>query len=249
MPYFSFLSVVSGRNDLYSAYYFDFIDWLDAGLLGSLHQMCAGIIPLPGLAGVSEYFYNVIYSDFLAYTILYPTYTKESLPLTDPTTTPAILVSSLLNASQILWRTVTFHAVTLITGIVSAVYHPRNHDEAIQAPNRQTFVDLQLATFDERKKTSDLMYQTKTMSRKNLNKKKAVIDTGTVEIEKRTDYQPPTNEDLQNLLNSVEIENGKKEKPKKVKEKKQKADKPKKPKKDKSKSNDLDDDNWSELII
>lgn len=251
MPYFSFMSIAA--DSYYNpTYAFNFVDFLDCGLLGSLHQMCAGIIPLPGLAGVSEYFFNVIFNDFLRDQIVFHNYLN-------PDGSSSIIwtsdlqnyLTNLLNASQILWRTITFHAVTLVGGLVSALYRPRSLEENAPAPSRQTFVDLQLATFDERKMSSDTMYQTTQLSRRRLLKGRA---GETTEIPQ---YQQEGSLPEENLIAPLTIEESKKfrrEKPKKEKTEKpqkQKIAKQPKPKKEKPRpeKKKVDDGDWEELSI
>lgn len=197
MPYFSFMAI--GSNLGWNVYEFNFVDMLNCGLLGSLHQMCAGIIPLPGLAGVSEYFFTQIYYDYLNEVILWPGFRSRL------TKTMIEVTNTCLNASQILWRTMTYHAVTLVTGIVSALYRPRPRSEMLTAPNRQTFVDLQLATFDERKKSSDTMFETRQMSRKKIQSKLEKTEEAQDTSSRRRDYQNSVgnSDELKRLLDEA----------------------------------------------
>jgi uncharacterized protein (TIRG00374 family) len=154
IPYFAALSLNSFGTD----YRFNFYDMMDATFLASFHQMCAGIIPLPGQAGISEYFFYYLYHAFFE------------------AHTPAALANNIeanINAAQILWRTMTFYVVLLVGGVVAALYRGHPHDE-VQFANRQTFVDLQLATFDERKRSADTLYETKQLSRKEIQKRLAI---------------------------------------------------------------------------
>ncbi len=154
IPYFAALSLNSFGPD----YEFDFYAMMDSTFLASFHQMCAGIIPLPGQAGISEYFFYYLYHAF------FESHTPESL---------AYNIEANINAAQILWRTMTFYIVLLVGGVVAALYRGHPHDE-VQFANRQTFVDLQLATFDERKRSADTLYETKQLSRKEIQKRLAI---------------------------------------------------------------------------
>jgi hypothetical protein len=113
--------------------------------LTSFHQMCTGLIPLPGSAGVSELFYTYLFSSMF-------------------------LGEGVLNSSQILWRTATFHVILLVSGFVAAFYRSRPK-ETIHYANRKTFVDLQLETFDERKRSADTLYETRQLSRKDIQRR------------------------------------------------------------------------------
>lgn len=122
---------------------------MDAAFLSSFHQMVTGLIPIPGSAGVSELFYYFLFYNFF-----------------DGVSQPQIVP-----ATQILWRFATFHVMLVISGLVAAFYRSRGGKEKIGYVNRQTFVDLQLETFDERKRSADTMYETRQISRKELQRR------------------------------------------------------------------------------
>ena len=106
--------------------------------LSSYHQMATGLVPIPGAAGISEYFFSTIFAKF--YTSSYIT-----------------------TAAQIIWRFATFHIVLLVSGIVAATYRssPKNQ---VHHANRKSFVTLQYQTYTERKASSDTMYNTSSLS-------------------------------------------------------------------------------------
>ena len=110
--------------------------------LSSYHQMMAGLIPIPGAAGVSEYFFNTIFANYY---------------ISQPVTT----------AAQIIWRTATYHVVLLFSGIVAATYRSSPKNE-IHHANRRTFVTLQYETFNERKTSADTMFETSSLSKKDI---------------------------------------------------------------------------------
>ena len=68
-------------------------------------------------------------------------------------------------AIQILWRTATYYLVLLIGGLVASFYRSRPK-EMYRYANRQTFVDLQLSTFEERRRSVDTLYETRQLSRR-----------------------------------------------------------------------------------
>ena len=106
--------------------------------LSSYHQMATGLVPIPGAAGISEYFFSTIFAKF--YTSSYIT-----------------------TAAQIIWRFATFHIVLLVSGIVAATYRssPKNQ---VHHANRKSFVTLQYQTYTERKASADTMYNTSSLS-------------------------------------------------------------------------------------
>lgn len=110
--------------------------------LSAYHQMATGLIPLPGSAGVSEYFFNIMFQNF---------FTSQQITA----------------AAQIIWRFSTFHIVLLVAGIVSATYKssPKNEYNHV---DRKTFVTMQYETYEGRKSTADTMYETASLSRKEM---------------------------------------------------------------------------------
>ena len=113
--------------------------------LSSYHQMTTGLIPLPGSAGVSEYFFNLMFGNYFC--------------------SPQIV-----SAAQIIWRFSTFHIVLLVAGIVSATYRSSPKNE-IHHADRKTFVTMQYETFETRKASSDTMFETASISRKEIQMK------------------------------------------------------------------------------
>ena len=124
----------TGSNDIGSFW--------QAVFLSSYHQMATGLIPLPGGAGVSEYFFNIIFQNY---------YSSQAI----------------ISAAQIIWRFSTFHIVLLVAGIVAATYRSSPKNE-IHHANRRTFVTMQLETFEVRKASADTMFETASLSRKEI---------------------------------------------------------------------------------
>lgn len=191
-PYFAAYTV-HATGEWFEGNY-SFVNMLHTSLLTSFHQMVTGLIPLPGSAGVSELFYTYLFQDIIGGG------------------------QGVLNASQIMWRTATFHIILLISGFVSAFYRSRPK-ESIHYANRKTFVNLQLETFEERKRSADTLYETRQLSRK--------------EIQRRLSDMPHHHEreEKDELDDSFHITRIKPTKPKA--DAKKKAPKPKKPKKSK----------------
>jgi glycosyltransferase 2 family protein len=157
IPYFAGLSLDAFAGDGFST-----TMMFKACFLSAFHQMITGLFPLPGSAGVSELFFATVFSGFF----------QETVTLIPGTTTYQVTRSASVNiaSAQIIWRTATFHIVLLVSGVVSALYRSRPKEEARYA-NHQTFVNIQLETFDERKRTADTLYETKQLSRKEIQKK------------------------------------------------------------------------------
>ncbi|MBQ9457790.1 MAG: flippase-like domain-containing protein [Bacilli bacterium] len=126
---------------------FDFGKMMDSAFMSNFHQMVTGLIPVPGAAGVSEFFYNQLFKNYFDSNL------------------------AIVSASQIIWRTATFHLPLLVAGMVAALYRSRGQAADIRFANRKTFVTLQLETYDERRRSSDTMYETRQFSRKEIQKR------------------------------------------------------------------------------
>lgn len=120
----------------------DVESFFQAVILSAYHQMTSGLIPLPGAAGASEYLFQMIFANYYA-------------------------SSSITAAAQIIWRFMTFHIVVLVSGIIAATYRSSPKGQ-IEHANRATFVTLQLETYELRKATSDTLYKTAQLSRKEI---------------------------------------------------------------------------------
>ena len=123
----------------------DFASFWNAIFLSSYHQMVSGLIPIPGAAGVSEYFFSMIFSNFF-------------------------VSAQVTAAAQIIWRFMTYHMVLLVSGIVAASYRVTPKTSA-QHANRKTFIDLQMETYDARKQDVDHIYETQALSRKEMQER------------------------------------------------------------------------------
>ena len=143
IPYFSAMAVHA--EGPFFADGFSFENMIHTCFLTSFHQMCTGLIPLPGSAGISELFYEYLFAS-------------------------TFLGEGVLQSSQILWRTATFHIVLLVSGFVAAFYRSRAK-EPVPYADRKTFVNMQLETFDERKKNMETLYETRQLSRKEIQRK------------------------------------------------------------------------------
>lgn len=123
----------------------DIQSFWQAVFLSSYHQMATGLVPIPGTAGISEYFFQTIFNKY---------YTSTHIT----------------TAAQIIWRFSTYHSVLFVSGIVSATYRSSPKSE-IHHANRKTFITLQLQTYDERKLSAEKMYETASLSRKAIQSK------------------------------------------------------------------------------
>ena len=155
IPYFVGLAL--GNEHTNFSYFWESI------FLGNYHQMITGLIPLPGSAGVSEYFFNALFykADDPAFGFFY-------IKGADLAETQS-LSSSLSLSALLLWRSITFIIPILVAGLTTAFYRasPKNEvRERGDIPNRQTFVALQNETYVMRKEEVEALVETTTLSRK-----------------------------------------------------------------------------------
>ncbi|MBR4811817.1 MAG: flippase-like domain-containing protein, partial [Bacilli bacterium] len=156
IPYFSGLALNAyGANE---GFRFDRLN--DACFRSAFHQMVSGLVPLPGGAGISEIVYNSMFNGFFV----------ETYAVTETGLSVIRTPSANVMSTQILWRIATFYFVLIASGIVAALYHSRGQGEQLPYASRQTFVDLQLQTYDQRKLSSETLYETRQLSRKAIKK-------------------------------------------------------------------------------
>jgi uncharacterized protein (TIRG00374 family) len=139
-------------------YQVNWMSFFDSVYYSNYHQMVTGLIPIPGSAGVSEYFFNQLFYNF---------YNGGLDNLKTISTT----------AAQLIWRTVTFTIPLIAAGMVTAFYRASPKEEIPEDHSfRETFVSLQNATFIERKEVTDAKIETlrlnKELIRESLRKRK-----------------------------------------------------------------------------
>lgn len=156
MPYFSGLALHAYGGDNV----FSFTKMMDGCFRSAFHQMVTGFIPIPGAAGVSELFYTAMFNEFFV----------ETQAVVGGSLSLIRSANANMMATQILWRISTYYLVLVISGLVASLYHSRPKENFIYA-NRQTFVDLQIKTYDARKLSSDTVYETKQLSRKDIRRR------------------------------------------------------------------------------
>lgn len=126
----------------------------DSIVYSNFHQMATGLLPLPGSAGVSEIVFGALFG---------PTghYFSESF----------YLEGGGINILLLLWRFMTFYIPFIINGIVAATYKSRGMpiaERIVPVGDKKTMLTISLETYQERKFTSDIAYETRVMERKEL---------------------------------------------------------------------------------
>ncbi|MGI6714016.1 MAG: lysylphosphatidylglycerol synthase transmembrane domain-containing protein [Bacilli bacterium] len=131
--------------------------YADTVFLNSFLQMITGILPLPGGAGVSEYFYERLFASVY----LNPTLTEVSLEAN----------IGYLHAGQILWRFITFYFGLLVGGAVTAFYRSSMEKEIDAEFASKTFAEIKAETMATRTATSETMVNTSTLSVQEIRRK------------------------------------------------------------------------------
>ena len=140
----------------------------DSVFLCNYHQMVTGLIPIPGSAGVSEYFFSKLFynADSAVSGFFYA-------PATGGLTAEQASYSMCMTA-LLLWRSLTFIIPLFVAGIVTAFYRPRSKELPIrdgELPGRHTFVNLQNETYIERKTEVEMLEHTQELTREAIKKK------------------------------------------------------------------------------
>jgi len=138
LPWFIGIALNGYGKD--SAGGFSFSAFMDACFMSNYHTMIMSLIPIPGSAGVSEVFFNKLFENYY-------------------------INAGVVSAAQILWRTVSFYIPLIVTCIFTFSYRSSPKKEEVEI-NRKTFVTMQLATYEERKFSSDTLYETSQNTRK-----------------------------------------------------------------------------------
>lgn len=145
-PYFCGLAL---GNDSTNANLFDSI------VLANYHSMVTQLIPIPGAAGVSEYFFVKLFVNTANPTSgFFYSASGDSI--------------ALCYACLLVWRAFTFIFPLVVAGFVTAFYRSSPKNEAHlqgEMPNRRTFVSLQEETYVSRKEQLDTMVETTRLSR------------------------------------------------------------------------------------
>ncbi len=158
VPYFVGLALGNVHNGF--SYFWESV------FLGNYHQMITGLVPLPGSAGVSEYFFNKLF-----YNETNPElgFYFSNIATDGETIAFSKASSSLTMSALLLWRSITFIIPIVVAGLTTAFYRASPREEVYKrgdVPNRETFVALQNETYVMRKEEVDALIETQTLSRK-----------------------------------------------------------------------------------
>lgn len=187
VPYFCGLAL--GSEHVGINYFWDSV------FLGNYHQMITGLIPLPGSAGVSEYFFSKLFFNENApeegFFFISKLTAGEAVPFRSAS-------YSLTASALLLWRSITFIIPIVAAGFTTAFYRASPKEEVEKrgdVPNRQTFVALQNETYVMRKEEVEALIATTSLSRKailaKLSPKKKATTKKTTTKKKKADEDIP----------------------------------------------------------
>ena len=123
------------------------INILDYVFLATFHQMVASAIPTPGNSGSSEFFFTALFWN----------------AVTDPVTN--------IPAALIIWRSITYTFPLLITGFITAFYKSPSSVSVKDENIYQTVSSIQIATYEERKRSSDVIFESTELSRQAIHER------------------------------------------------------------------------------
>lgn len=184
IPYFCGLALGSEHSGI--NYFWDSV------FLGNYHQMITGLIPLPGSAGVSEYFFTRLFfnenSPEEGFFFISKLTAGEAVPFRSAS-------YSLTASALLLWRSITFIIPIVAAGFTTAFYRASPKEEVEKrgdVPNRETFVALQNETYVMRKEEVEALIQTTSLSRKAILEKLKVKKRAPKEKAKKTTQKEAT---------------------------------------------------------
>ena len=195
VPYFCGLAL--GSEHVGINYFWDSV------FLGNYHQMITGLIPLPGSAGVSEYFFTKLFFNENApeegFFFISKLTAGEAVPFRSAS-------YSLTASALLLWRSITFIIPIVAAGFTTAFYRASPKEEVEKrgdVPNRQTFVALQNETYVMRKEEVEALIATTTLSRKAILAKLSPKKNKTT-TKKTTTKKKKADEDIPEVVKEKE---------------------------------------------
>lgn len=126
----------------------------DAVFLSNYHQMVTGLIPIPGSAGVSEWFFHELFINSTSITNGF--YVAKETVMIDGAATQVVTPAaseSMCRTALLLWRSLTFAFPIITAGLVTAFYKASPKDITGRngaIPNRHTLTQIQAETLDAR---------------------------------------------------------------------------------------------------
>lgn len=179
--------------------------------------MVTGLIPTPGSAGVSEYFFarlfvasgptaeNSFYFNEGSAESILQIFNAGNSGGSVKTMQQAIAEAnskasnSLSSAALLIWRSLTFIIPVFLSGLMTAFYRASPREEIDTVPNRETFVTLQSQTMLERTENMVTMLETSRLKREEILK----TLRGTPKIKKKPAQKK---KDIKHTFDDVKID-------------------------------------------
>ncbi len=141
---------------------------IDSIVYTNYHMMICGLIPIPGNAGLSEFVFTSLFSNYYS---------------------SSFVSNSGATAAMLVWRICTYYLPLIVSGVIAIVYSAKGKRQdlpRLSSLDRNSFVTLQLETYEERRASSDTQYQTSSLLRKDLfnklRKKKKNNPTTSIDV-------------------------------------------------------------------
>lgn len=182
LPYFTGLALHNQHDPSMQMFW-------DSIFLSNYHQMVTGLIPLPGAAGISEYFFIKVFvnmeNPIEGFFFIQGATLAETQALS----------SSLCSAALLIWRTFSFTLPLLISGIVTAFYRatPKDVEKNEEMPSRDTYIELTKQTLVTRKEELEHTITSGTLSRDAIMKRLKALNFQ--EKKKKPKKSEPKDED------------------------------------------------------
>ena len=140
----------------------------DSVFLSNYHQMVTGLIPLPGSAGISEYFFLELFVNTKNPSAGFY-YSTKGTSIVDAS-------QALGSAALLIWRTISFTFPLLVAGFVTAFYrtrgkHSMRFSDREVYEYRKTMIELKRETILERQTLLEDMIHTSSLNKEAINKK------------------------------------------------------------------------------
>ncbi len=182
----------------------------DSIFLSNYHQMVTGLIPIPGSAGISEYFFTQLFVDVKNPANGFYYLVEDGVDVS----------TQLCSSALLLWRTMTFTLPLIIAGFVTAFYRAAPHhldQEEGPAPSRETFIEAQRQTLLAREKSLNETLHTNELSHKAIMDRLKQLTQPNKNKKKPTTKKPvhhkkkPGEEEEDENYTSYNIDSGEKE--------------------------------------
>ena len=176
----------------------------DSIFLSNYHQMITGLIPIPGSAGVSEWFFHELFINSTSITNSFYVATETVMVNgTEMAIVSRAACESMCRTALLLWRSITFAFPIIIAGIVTAFYKSSPKDVVGRngaIPDRHTLTELQSETLAERNLELDNTLETQQLTKKAVYDKLRDLSKKNREKQKKSNKVADREEDVIDIV-------------------------------------------------